>query len=190
VLTTVGTAEKRLFLTKTYGILETDIFTSRDALFASAVMAKTGGRGVDAVINSLAGVLLQEGCGILATHGCFVEIGKRDIDQNMVLSMGAFKKTVSFTAVDLIQLSDDRGRVVQRVLAEVMSLIKSKKIGIILPIITFPISKLEQAFRTMQAGKHTGKIAVVPEAGDLVKVSDHLQQRSTIQMFLLRRIPC
>ncbi|KAI1205736.1 reducing type I polyketide synthase [Annulohypoxylon truncatum] len=169
VLATVGTPEKRAFLKDTYGISDTDIFSSRDSSFGPAVLASTGRRGVDAVINSLAGPLLRVSWDILASHGRFVEIGKRDIHQNMALEMGIFKKAVSFTAVDLVQLSDQRGRVVQRVLTEVIDLLKAKKVRNISPITTYPMSKLEQAFRTMQAGKHIGKLVVVPEARDMVK---------------------
>ncbi len=50
-------------------------------------MAMTGGRGVDVILNSVAGQLLQEGFDCLAPLGHFIEIGKRDIQQNSALEM-------------------------------------------------------------------------------------------------------
>ncbi|GAB1318217.1 Polyketide synthase (Fragment) [Madurella fahalii] len=169
IYVTVGTPEKRAFLSETYGIPDERIFNSRDASFAPAVMAATQQRGVDAVINSLSGALLHESWGVLAVHGRFVEIGKKDIHRNMALDMGTFRRAASFIAVDVAQLCDFRGPVVYRVLKAVMELLRTKAIRNISPIVTYPMAEIGRALRTMQAGKHIGKIVVVPEKEDLVK---------------------
>ncbi|KAH6854209.1 reducing type I polyketide synthase [Chaetomium sp. MPI-CAGE-AT-0009] len=169
VYATVGTPEKRRFLTETYGIPEDRIFNSRDVSFGREVMAATKQRGVDVVINSLAGALLHESWGVLAAHGRFIEIGKKDIYNNMSLDMATFRKAASFIAVDLVQLCSNRGRVVHRVLKAVMDLLEAKTIRNISPIVTYPMSAISRALRTMQAGRHMGKIVVVPEADDMVK---------------------
>ncbi|RYP47292.1 hypothetical protein DL768_006633 [Monosporascus sp. mg162] len=147
------------------------IFSSRDASFAPAVLLATGQHRLDAVINSLAGSLLHESCEVLALHGRFVEIGKRDIHRNMALEMGSFRKVTSFTAVDLVQLADHRGRIMQRVLAEVIALLGSRIIRNIAPVVMYTMAEIGQALRLMQAGKHIGKLGIVPEPGDLVKAS-------------------
>lgn len=172
VLATAGTPEKRAFLMDTYGIPQEHIFSSRDDSFVQGVLNATGHQGVDVVINSLAGPLLNATWNIVAQHGHFVEIGKRDIHQNKALEMRPFKKAVSFSAVDLVQLCDTRGHIVQRLLVTVMGLLRSKTIPNIAPISVYPISEIAGAFRTMQAGKHIGKIVVVPNAHDVVKVSN------------------
>ena len=43
------------------------------------VMSLTAGAGVDVVLNSLSGAFIQAGVETLGRHGCFIEIGKRDI---------------------------------------------------------------------------------------------------------------
>ncbi|KAK3343540.1 putative polyketide synthase, partial [Lasiosphaeria hispida] len=169
IYVTVGTPEKRAFLSETYGIPDERIFNSRDASFAPAVMGATHQRGVDAVINSLSGALLHESWGVLAVHGRFVEIGKKDIHRNMALDMGTFRRAASFVAVDVVQLCDFRGPVVHRVLKAVMELLRTKAIRNISPIVTYPMAEIGRALRSMQAGKHIGKIVVVPEKEDLVK---------------------
>lgn len=171
VLATVGTTEKREFLMNTYGIRTEDIFSSRDDSFVQGVLDATGQQGVDVVINSLAGSLLSATWNIVAQHGRFIEIGKKDIHRNKALDMRPFRKAVSFSAVDLVQLCDTRGHIVQRLLVTVMELLKSNAIPNISPVSTYPISEMARAFRTMQAGKHIGKIVVLPSSGDLVKVS-------------------
>ncbi|KAF2229541.1 polyketide synthase [Viridothelium virens] len=169
VLATVGTPEKRAFLMETYGIPDKHIFSSRDESFVQGVLAATNQQGVDVVINSLPGTLLNATWNIVAQHGRFIEIGKRDIHQNKALEMRPVRKAISFSAVDLVQLCDTRSHVVQRTLVAVMDLLRSKSIRNISPVSLYPISDIARAFRTMQAGKHIGKIVVVPNANDMVK---------------------
>ena len=52
---------------------------SRTAAFADEILARTDGRGVDVVLNSLAGEAIAASLRALAPGGRFLEIGKRDI---------------------------------------------------------------------------------------------------------------
>lgn len=174
VLATVGSQEKRAFLIKTYGLTDDQIFSSRDESFVSGVLDATNQKGVDVVINSLAGSLLNATWNIVAQHGRFIEIGKRDIHSNKAIEMRPFRKAVSFSAIDLIQLCDTRGHIVQRTLVAVMELLKANTICVISPIVNHSVSDIARAFRTMQAGRHIGKIVAVPNSKDMVKVS-HLK---------------
>ncbi|KAL2822603.1 hypothetical protein BJX63DRAFT_441226 [Aspergillus granulosus] len=172
VFATVGSPEKKQFLIDTYQIPESHIFSSRDPSFAMQVKAASAdGRGVDVVLNSLAGELLDESWHCLAPYGRFVEIGKRDIQSNKRLEMRPFQDAVTFVSFDLVQLSDYRGPTLSRVLGAVVALLSQGNIRAINPITTYSISDLGRAFRQMQAGKHIGKIIVLPRSGDKVKVS-------------------
>ena len=171
IYVTVGSKEKRDFVCQTYGIAEDHIFSSRDVSFAANIMAATNGRGVDVVLNSLSGELLNESWKVVATCGRFVEIGKRDIQQNKNLAMEHFGRAISFSAVDLIHLGNEKGLVMAEVMEIVLRLMAEKKIRPVSPITSFPISKIKNAFRLMQAGKHMGKIIIKPNEGDLVPVS-------------------
>jgi NADPH:quinone reductase-like Zn-dependent oxidoreductase len=171
VFATIGTEEKRDFVRTTYGIPDDHIFSSRDASFADDVLAATEGRGVDVVINSLAGKLLHESWNIVAPHGRFVEIGKRDIRTNKSLDMEPFRKGLSFMAVDVVQLADNKGLVIQRILQELVKALGSGTMINIGPVTIFPLTDIGRAMRTMQAGKHIGKIVIVPGPEDLVKAA-------------------
>ncbi|KAL4978763.1 polyketide synthase [Aspergillus desertorum] len=170
IFVTVGTPGKREFLIKTYGIREDHIFSSRDTSFSSMVKSATGGRGVDVVLNSLAGELMHETWNCLAHYGRFVEIGKKDIQLNKRLEMRPFKDAVGFTSFDLVHLGDYRGPALSRVLRTVVDLLDAEAIRTITPITIYPISEIGRAFRQMQAGKHIGKIVLTPQLGDRVKI--------------------
>lgn len=64
-------------------------------------MRETSNQGVDCVINSLVGELLDASWRIVADGGNMVEIGKRDIVDRNTLSMEPFDRNCSFRAVDM-----------------------------------------------------------------------------------------
>ncbi len=86
------------------------VFNSRSLGFADGVMAATGGRGVDIVLNSLTGEFIDRGMEVLAPYGRFVELGKRDIYDDRQLGLKVFRKNISFHAVDLAAALEERRR--------------------------------------------------------------------------------
>lgn len=74
---------------------------SRNANFAKDIRRQTNDRGIDVILNSLTGELLDESWRLLADGGVMVEIGKRDIVDRNVLSMEPFDRNCSFRALDL-----------------------------------------------------------------------------------------
>ena len=170
IFATVGSQEKRDFLIDTYGISPDRIFSSRDPSFAGKILAATEEKGVDMIINSLAGQLLSESWNLLAPHGRFVEIGKRDIHENKSLEMEPFRRALSFIHVDVVQLADHKGMVVQQILQQIVRLLEQGIIRNISPITTYPLADVARAFRIMQAGNHIGKLVLVPGHEDMIKV--------------------
>lgn len=77
-------------------------------------MRETGGRGVDCIINSLVGELLDASWRIVADGGTMVEIGKRDIVDRNTLSMEPFDRNCSFQALDLSYTKDMTDSVIER----------------------------------------------------------------------------
>jgi hypothetical protein len=170
VFVTVGSDEKRRLVMDRYGIPADRIFFSRDASFAAGIRAATAGRGVDVVLNSLTGNLLQESVNCLAPFGRFVELGKRDLEQNHCLELEAFTRAVSFSSIDLIAFGEHKGLEANRILKDVMRLLGEKAIRPVYPITAFPISDAEKAFRLMQTGKHMGKIVLSVDPDVVVPV--------------------
>lgn len=70
---------------------------SRDTTFEYHILKQTEGKGVDLVLNSLAGDLLQASVRCLKEHGRFLEIGKADLANNTALGkicIYTFTKTI------------------------------------------------------------------------------------------------
>ena len=120
IYVTVGTEEKRQFLETTYGIPRARMFSSRNTRFEQEILRETGGKGVDCIINSLVGELLDASWRIVADGGTMVEIGKRDIIDRHTLAMEPFDRNCSFRAVDL---SFERN-MTEKVIARSVTLVK------------------------------------------------------------------
>lgn len=168
IYVTVGSPKKKKLIQQRYGIPDHRIFNSRDTSFASGIREITGGRGVDLVLNSLAGPLLQESFGLVAPFGHFVEIGRRDLEQNSFLEMRPFIRHISFSSLDVLHMTRGKGPDVRRILTEIARLKHRNVISPVDPLTSYPISDITKAFRLMQTGQHTGKIVV--STGPLQKV--------------------
>src|SRR5262249_10529204 len=68
---------------------------SRSDQFVADVRAWTGGEGVDVVLNSLSGELINKSFNLLRDHGRFVELGKRDYYANNQLGLQPFLRNLS-----------------------------------------------------------------------------------------------
>ncbi|KAI0128336.1 beta-ketoacyl synthase domain-containing protein [Xylariales sp. AK1849] len=157
---TVGTEEKRQFLENNYSIPRSHMFSSRSTLFAGEIMSATDGRGVDAVVNSLTGELLDASWRILADGGTMVEIGKKDILDRNTLAMEPFDRNCSFRAVDLSYTKHMDEHMISGLFREVFDLINSGHIKPIHPITTFGFDAIPAALAHIRAGKHIGKIVI------------------------------
>ncbi|KAI1431432.1 putative polyketide synthase [Xylaria sp. CBS 124048] len=168
VFATAGSEEKRAFLHETFGIPKDHIYSSRTRDFASGIRNKTNGRGVDVVVNSLSGQLLQETWSLVAEFGRFIEIGKKDILANSHLSMRQFYRNVSFSCIDLMQYFTRRPECLKDCLARIAQLLEEKVIQPIQPIQQVPVSRLVSGLRALQSGQNIGKVVAVMGKGEKV----------------------
>ncbi|EHK50965.1 polyketide synthase [Trichoderma atroviride IMI 206040] len=168
IYVTVSSEEKREFLSKNYGIPRDRMFSSRDVSFAEDVMRATGGRGVDVLLNSLAGPLLQASWDCVAKLGRFIELGKQDSQGNKSLGMRNFSNSTSYIAMDLVMLGIVNGKTLFNSFRGVVDLFAAGKIKHEVPLLLYEIGNLRDAFRQMQRGRHIGKFVVRATEGDLV----------------------
>ncbi|TDZ14445.1 Highly reducing polyketide synthase ZEA2 [Colletotrichum orbiculare MAFF 240422] len=167
VYATVSSPEKRNLVTSRYGVPDEHVFYSRDASFAMAVRRVTGGRGVDCVLNSLAGELLRESFYCLAPLGIMVEIGSRDVLDNTRLDMRPFSKSTTFACFTLLDLVRDAPEVMEQATQQAFELVRKGVLEPPYPVKTLPVSRVQDALRLMQSGKHVGKL-VLSFDGDAV----------------------
>jgi acyl transferase domain-containing protein len=163
IYATAGSAEKRNFLAS-LGVRH--IMNSRAFDYRRQIMEQTQGRGVDLVLNSLAGDHIQESLEALAPGGVFLELGKRGIwDQQRV---AALRADVRYFVVDW---GEEYARNPGLVAAVYRDVIRDAERGAVrpLPCRIFDQSEAEQAFRWMEQGRHIGKILVRMSAGPGVR---------------------
>ena len=100
VYTTVSSEEKRKYLLNHFPQLKAEnIGNSRNASFEEMILLRTEGKGVDYVLNSLAGELLQASIRCLGKGGKFLEIGKFDLENDTKIGLNNFMKELSFHTV-------------------------------------------------------------------------------------------
>ncbi|KAJ2981691.1 hypothetical protein NUW58_g6624 [Xylaria curta] len=159
VFVTVGTPQKREFLKSTFGLADDRIFNSRNTEFGDQILAATNGKGMDVVLNSLVGDMLDESFRILADGGIMVELGKRDVLDRNNLPMAPFDRNSSFRAVDLSpeKASD---ALISRLMSKLFELINGGFIKPITPIHRFPWTDIPAAFRFLRPGTHIGKVVL------------------------------
>ena len=156
VFATAGSQEKRQLL-QSMGIEH--VMDSRSPGWAQDVLERTGGAGVDVILNSLGGEAIRKGLGILRPYGRFVEIGKRDIFQNAAVGLLPFRRNLSFFAFDLVGLGVERPDVAAALLRDVLDRSAAGEARP-LPLTVFDLSESEQAFRLMAQARHVGKIVL------------------------------
>jgi NADPH:quinone reductase-like Zn-dependent oxidoreductase len=156
VYVTVGTPEKRQFLRTTFGLADDHIFNSRNTEFGDQILSATDGKGIDVVLNSLVGDMLDESFRVLAHGGIMVELGKRDVLDRNTLPMAPFDRNSSFRAVDL---SPEKApdALVSRLMSKLFELVDSGSIKPITPIHKFEWTNVPAALRFLRPGTHIGK---------------------------------
>lgn len=156
VLATAGSEEKRAYL-RSLGVAL--VMDSRTLDFAEEVLRFTDGRGVDVVLNSLAGAFQHKSLAVCAAHGRFVEIGKRDLFGNNPLPLVAFQRSLSFFAFDLSSVLISRGKEVATLRRSLTAGFTSGKLKPI-PCTKFGATDAVSAFRLMQSAGQIGKIVL------------------------------
>ncbi|OJZ82952.1 hypothetical protein ASPFODRAFT_210761 [Aspergillus luchuensis CBS 106.47] len=170
IYATVSSEEKIQFLMKNFNISRDRIFDSRSVSFRSGVLAATNGRGVDLVLNSLAGELLHASWDCVAPMGKMIEIGKRDMLEHGKLEMVHFANNRSFFGVDLSEMLDDYPDLVRGSINEMFSYCQEGRLQAQLFPRLFEADDIASAFRHMQTGRHIGKIVVkMPEVPHSLK---------------------
>jgi polyketide synthase 12 len=136
------------------GLPQERIASSRTTEFAGRFRTATGGRGVDVVLDCLAGELVDASLDLLVPGGRFVEMGKADIRETV-------RPDVEYTAFDLLELPDDH---IASLLGDLDALIADGAVWP-LPVSTWDVRRAPEAFRHVSQARHVGKVVLaVPPA--------------------------
>ena len=152
VFATAGSAEKRDFLDQ-LGVEH--VFDSRSARFADEILRLTGGAGVDIILNSLTGEMLDRSFEVLGKGGVFLEIGKRNLWTHQQVE--ALGKGIRYHIVDCNDHARDTPHIVGEIFTRVLRDIASGELPV-LPCTTFAFEQAAAAFRYMAQARHIGRV--------------------------------
>ncbi|MBL8756426.1 MAG: SDR family NAD(P)-dependent oxidoreductase [Planctomycetes bacterium] len=130
---------------------------SRGDDFRAAVRAATGGRGVDVVLNTLAGDVIPRSLDVLAKDGRFVELGKLGVWT--AEQVAAARPDVRFFAFELGAEARRDPSLLSRLHTRVAQALAD---GTLRPPTTtvVPVAHLRSAFDHLARGLHVGKVVV------------------------------
>ncbi|MEV6280663.1 SDR family NAD(P)-dependent oxidoreductase [Nocardia sp. NPDC051832] len=141
------------------GLADDHIASSRALDFADEFLTRTDGRGVDVVLDALAGDFVDASLRLLPRGGRFIEMGKTDVRDPEAVA--ASHPGVSYQAFELFDAGPDR---IRQLLEELMRLFESGALRP-LPIATWDIRRAPEAFRFVSRARHIGKVVLtVPTA--------------------------
>lgn len=136
------------------GFDDDHIGDSRTCEFEEKFLAVTEGRGVDVVLDSLAGEFVDASLRLLVRGGRFLEMGKTDIRDAQEIA--ANYPGVQYRAFDLSEAGPAR---MQEMLAEVRELFDTRELHR-LPVTTWDVRCAPAAFRFMSQARHIGKVVL------------------------------
>lgn len=169
IFATVSSPEKRELVMK-LGVQEDHIFSSRDLTFVKGIMRATKGKGVDLVLNSLSGEALRRSWDLLAPFGRFVEIGKKDAQNNGKVELRPFLRNVTMTSVELPTMMRHRPSLIKRLTEDTVRLWTEGHIKEADPMTIMNFSQVEEGLRVLQSGRGMGKMIFVPTPDDMIPI--------------------
>ncbi|MER7012791.1 SDR family NAD(P)-dependent oxidoreductase [Saccharopolyspora sp. NPDC000359] len=140
---------------RSLGIADADFASSRTLEFEKHFLDRTGGRGVDVVLNSLAHEFVDASLRLLPRGGRFVEMGKSDVRDPAAIAEQ--HPGVVYRPFDLYaDAGPDR---IQQMFAELRELFEH---GLLepLPVREWPLREAPEAFRFLGQAKHVGKVVI------------------------------
>ena len=171
IFATAGTTEKRrsLLIWAANWLMD-----SRSLTFSDEIRDHTNGRGVDVILNSLAGGALLKGVSILAPYGRLLEQSASATCSEIPDSGCApLRLNASFHAIDLGAVLQEKPSLAEPLFMEVRSAFQAGMLRP-LPCTTWPASKVSDAFQYDEPGQ------AHREAGHRylrLRVADHQQRR-------------
>ncbi|MBU9646471.1 SDR family NAD(P)-dependent oxidoreductase, partial [Burkholderia gladioli] len=156
VIATASAAAKLDYL-RAMGVHHTIHYVEQD--FEAEVMRLTGGRGVDVVLNALAGDYIQKGLNCLSPRGRYVEIAMTGLKSARNIDLSRLSNNQSFHSLDLRKLLLDLPSYAQGLGEELFEFAARGVVNV--PIgQRFDFSRLADAYRYIEDRRNIGKVVV------------------------------
>ena len=129
--------------------------------FAEAVLDWTGGRGVDVILDIVGGAYLDRNVAALAQDGRLLSIGflGGEVAENVNLLTIALKRAILTGSTMRSRTAEEKAAIADELQARVWPALEA---GRCLPRVheVFPLARAAEAHRTMESGRHIGKIVL------------------------------
>ena len=137
-------------------------FNYKETDFVSASHEASGGRGVDVILDIVAGDYFQRNLDALAVEGRLVMIGQLGGWKSQVNTTPMMLKRLTITASTLrLRPIAEKGAIAKALYEKVWPLYESGAIRV--PIhMTLPLTKAAEAHRVMEGRSHIGKLVLTP----------------------------
>ena len=136
------------------GFDDDHIGDSRTLDFEDKFRAVTAGRGVDVVLDSLAGEFVDASLRLVAAGGAFLEMGKTDIRDPREIAERY--SGVRYRAFDLFEAGPDH---IERMLTDLFAMFDDTTLRP-LPVTAFDVRRAPAALRYLSQARHTGKVVL------------------------------
>jgi polyketide synthase 7 len=141
------------------GFNDTHIADSRTLAFEDKFWLATEGRGMDVVLNSLAGEFNDASLRLLPRGGRFIEMGKTDVRDAQIIAQA--HPGVSYRAFDLMEAGPQH---IEQMLSELVGLFKADALHRI-PVKSWDVRHAREAYRFLSQARHVGKVVLtMPDA--------------------------
>ncbi|MFE7565103.1 SDR family NAD(P)-dependent oxidoreductase, partial [Kitasatospora sp. NPDC057500] len=140
------------------GFDDAHLANSRTLDFEQHFLESTGGRGMDVVLDCLAGEFVDAGLRLLPSGGRFLEMGKTD--KRDPAAVAAAHPGVAYQVYDVLEAGLDR---IQEMLVE-LRLLMERRVIRPLPTTTWDVRRGRDAFRALSQARLIGKaVLTVPQ---------------------------
>jgi polyketide synthase 7 len=141
------------------GFDDDHIADSRALEFEEKFSSTTGGRGMDVVLNSLAGDFNDASLRLLAPGGHFIEMGKTDLRDPRAVEDA--HPGVKYRAFDLMEAGPEH---IASMFGDLMDLFDAGALAP-LPVKAFDVRRAAGAYRFMSQARHIGKVVLTMPDG-------------------------
>lgn len=153
IYATAGSSQKRDYLLS-LGVHA--VADSHSEQFAASLLAASDGQGMDVILNSLTGHLLDASLALLAPLGRFLELGSKDIVEDRALPMRFFAQGGTFIPINFHAAQGAFSRYLQQIVAWI-----DDNTLPLLPCKSVPLPEVARAFATLTTPQHIGKVVVM-----------------------------
>jgi acyl transferase domain-containing protein/D-arabinose 1-dehydrogenase-like Zn-dependent alcohol dehydrogenase/acyl carrier protein/NAD(P)-dependent dehydrogenase (short-subunit alcohol dehydrogenase family)/SAM-dependent methyltransferase len=150
-------AEKRALLQR-LGV--SHVFDYTSAEFGREIRRSTDGRGVDVVLNTVAGQAIQQGLDCLAPSGRYLELATHALLTSPKLDLSNLRFNQSIQVIAFFEmLSRPEAGTLRETLAQMAAWAEA---GLIVPTVSriYPLRQIAAALEYVSAGQHVGKVVI------------------------------